>query len=161
MEEKILTTLIAGGVSLIISLIGFISTRMSLQGKKREIEIQIDNIYMQKLYEERLAHYPTALDATKYLTRVPKNNNSFDRQSVLKIRSQISDWMNGPGGLIASRQLIESGYKLRDCLSSNYEYNNRYSKPQMDKIVNITSQFRRNLRKDIEFYHDTDIRGIS
>lgn len=156
MNEKILAALIAGSVSFVVSLIGFLSSWVALQAKKREIEQAIKNSYMERLYEIRLKNYPKALEMTKYLTLLPKNGESFDREFVIEIRNKLGDWMNNEGGLVASSDLIKASYDLRNRLSAGYAENGRYSKEQMEKIISSITNFRKELRSDIKFLHKSD-----
>lgn len=156
MDDKILTAIIAGSISLVVSLIGFLSSWIALQAKKNEIERNLKNSYMERLYEMRLKNYPKALEITKYVTRLPKKESSFNREDILAIRDSLGEWLNGEGGLVASEELINALYEVRDRLSADYGGDQEYSRQQMEKIVSVISNFRRELRADIRFLHASD-----
>ncbi len=160
MDDKIITVLIAGSISIIVSIVGFVSSWIALRAKRNEIYTQLKNGYMERLYEMRLQHYPQALEITKYLTMLPKGGKSFNRDHVLAIRNSLGDWLNSHGGLVASGSVISASHKVRERLSANYGGNQEYTREQMEKMIMVTVNFRRELRADIRFLHASDTSRI-
>lgn len=75
MDNKLLAALIAAGVSIVVSAIGFPSSWFALRAKRIELERQIRSGYMQKLYERRLDLYPKVFKITRGPSRPPLTLN--------------------------------------------------------------------------------------
>ncbi|OWU65637.1 MAG: hypothetical protein CBB60_003680 [Armatimonadetes bacterium Cent15-Ar3] len=156
MDDKLVTALVAGIVSLLVSGIGFASAWFGLRAKRQELERQFGAKYMERLYELRLKEYPVAFQITKGLTVPPKAWKSYQREAILQKKIDLSEWINGTAGLIASADVIRAVRPLISTLGAPYGNGNEYQKAQMQKMISLTIQLRRELRRDVQFLHRSD-----
>lgn len=156
MDDKIIAGLIAALVSLLVSGIAFLSAWFGLKAKQRELERQLSAKYMEKLYEIRLKEYPKAFSITKGLNYPPKAWRSYRREDILEKRNALSEWLNGVSGLVASAAVIRSVRPLISTLGAPCGNGEEYQKAQMEKMIALTIQLRRELRKDVQYLHFSD-----
>ncbi len=156
MDDKLLTGLIAAVVSLTVSGIAFLSAWFGLKAKRRELERQLSGKYMEKLYELRLQEYPKAFGITKGLNTPPKGWKSFRREEILEKRNALIEWINGTSGLVASADVIKAVRPLISTLGAPYGNGTEYQKAQMEKMIALTIQLRRELRRDVQYLHFAD-----
>lgn len=153
MEIDIRVALIAGGVSLIVTIISLISSFFVQEMQSRNSEKQIRADVSEKIISLRLKHYPQAFTITEKIKRRKEPERIIPRLEILKISKQLSDWKSGIVSLILSQASINAYYELRDALNMGYAEKNAYSQEQVEKIIISRNNFRSSLRYDIGFLH--------
>lgn len=151
MKEFFTPSIIAAGTSLIISLITLYQFFRSQDNQKKQFEKGLNRNLTSRLYELRLEHYPIAFEITDEIFRDKGGN--FDVEKLKDIREQLIYWKKGIISLIISVEAKDSYYILRDAIQKNPAMETRYSKEQIDKILNAKHDFRRQLRRDLGFMY--------
>lgn len=153
MEVDIRVALIAGGVSLIVTVISLISSFFVQKLQSRNSEKQIRASVSDKVISLRLKYYPQAFVITERIKRRKEPEKIIPRLEILKINKQLSEWKSGIASLILSQDSINAFYELRDALNMGYAEKNAYSQEQVEKIIASRNNFRSSLRYDIGFLH--------
>lgn len=156
MNTDIKVALIAGGISLIVSLLGFISSWIVLRAQYKELERKIQNQFTDKLYTLRLEHYPQAFILTEQIQRRPKPQQIVERVELQSIAESLYTWKTGTVSLIISKHSLENFFALRDTLSMGYGENDRFTSEQVEKIMKTRDEFRSSLRQDIGLLYQED-----
>ena len=150
MNTNVESAIIAATVSLIVSLIGFISSTLKLRAQREQIEKQIRSRFIEKLYLLRLEHYSDGFVITDKIQRRPEPKRIIDRDNLLEINQELYKWKSGTVSLIISPNSLAAFYELRDALSMGYAEQGRFSDAQVDKIFKSLANFRGALRSDLE-----------
>ena len=156
MNTDIKIALIAGGISLAVSLLGFISSWIVLRAQYKELERKIQNQFTDKLYSLRLEHYPHAFILTEQIQHRPKPQQIVERTELESIANKLYIWKTGIVSLIISKHALEKFFALRDALSLGYGENDRFTNEQVERIMKARNDFRRSLRQDIGFLYEED-----
>ena len=149
MSTDVEVAVIAAAVSLVVSLVGFISSSLSLRVQREQIERQIRSRFLEKLYLLRLEHYSAAFVITDKIQHRPEPERIISRSDLLKINQELYEWKSGVVSLIISANSLKAFYELRDALGMGYAEQGRFSKAQIDKIFKSHANFRRALRSDL------------
>lgn len=83
MSDELITALIAAGVSLIISLIGYWTTLKRIRHEKGKLEKEINVKWIEKVYEERFKLYPKAFQITSLIQLRPPPITSYQRSKSI------------------------------------------------------------------------------
>ena len=119
LNDKILTALIAGGVSLVVAIITYLSTIGKIRSERRNLEKQIKTKFTERLYELRLKKYPIVFEITDKLGKKKAFEEQIIPEKYKQIEKQLRDWKSGEVGLILSETSLEIYYELlkMQCLS--------------------------------------------
>ena len=153
MSENLQVVLIAGSVSLVVSLIGVLSTLFVQKIQSRNTEKQIRTNVADKLLSLRLEHYPTTFTITEKIQRKKEPQRIITRQGLQEINNELIAWKTGIVSLILSKEAIDAFYDLRDTLNMGYAEKENFSREQVEKIMSARDKFRGVLRYDIGFLH--------
>ena len=156
MDPDIRVALIAGGISVCISIISFLSSLLVIKGQQLDLERKIQNQYTDKLYSLRLEHYPQAFILTEQIQQRPKPKKIIERTELQNIALQLYSWKTGAVSLIISKRSLDKFFALRDALSVGYAENDRFSDSQVERIMNTRNEFRSSLRQDIGLLYEED-----
>jgi hypothetical protein len=154
MSEDVKVALIAGAVALLVSTVGFLSTRIALQEQQKEFGRNLQSAYTERLYSLRLEYYPLAFTLTEQIQYRPHPQGIVNREDLQHIAQELYSWKTGTVSLIISKQTLDRFYELRDALSMNYGQREGFTRDQVEKIMNARNEFRRSLRKDVGLIHE-------
>lgn len=162
-SEKLLTVLIAGGVSLVGGLISYFAsdrtTKQTLASKERQFEQEIKIKFIEKLYELRLQCYPEAFANTGKIKRKKAPDFINSQEELREILNSLETWVEEEAGLFLSKDAIRAHRELREVLGKNPAFQNKYSKEQADKIWEARNEFRKWLRRDLRNIYSGDWLG--
>jgi hypothetical protein len=150
MQPELLSALIAGGVSLIVSLITYITSVRSLKIEREKLERQLERQFTDRLYNLRLINYPEAFKITEPLG---KKNTIIQTQEIGK---QLKSWKAGEVSLILSNRARQSFYNLQEAINKKPETAKGFSEQQNFKIWKLRNLFRGELRGDLGLLFEED-----
>ncbi len=150
MQPELISALIAGVVSLIVSLIAYITSIRSIKMEREKLERQLERQFTDRLYNLRLDNYPEAFRITESLG---KNNTLVQTQEISK---QIKNWKAGEVSLILSNRARQSFYNMQEAINKQPETNKGFSEQQSFKIWKLRNLFRGELRRDLGLLFEED-----
>lgn len=156
LNDKILTALIAGGVSLVVAIITYLSTIGKIRSERRNLEKQIKTKFTERLYELRLKNYPIVFEITDKLGKKKAFDAEIIPEKYKQIEKQLRDWKSGEVGLILSETSLEIYYELLKAFKAKMALGNKYNDEQLQRFYNIRTEFRNSLRKDIGLLYNLD-----
>ncbi|RVU32731.1 hypothetical protein [Neptunomonas marina] len=118
MSDKIIAALLAGSISLIVSLsITWWRSSVELKKLKQEIEHQ----YASKLFEARLERYPSLYSyVSSFAKLLEKNQASLD--DLITLKNQVDKW-DSDNALLLNSNSVRIMYRLRKLLYAYTERN--------------------------------------
>jgi hypothetical protein len=149
--------LIAGFISISGVVISYLINTKQLHQQEINIKKQLQRPMTEKLYELRLKIYPKAFEITEKIKqkRAPIFINPSDE--IIGIYDELISWKNGEASLVLSHQSLYCFGEL--CKKLDKLPNNGlggYSKVQADNIIKAKTNFRRQMRNDVNFLYDED-----
>ncbi len=156
LNDKILTALIAGGVSLVVAIITYLSTIGKIRSERRNLEKQIKTKFTERLYELRLKNYPIVFEITDKLGKKKAFDAEIISEKYKQIEKQLRDWKSGEVGLILSETSLEIYYELLKAFKAKMALGNKYNDEQLQRFYNIRTEFRNSLRQDIGLLYNLD-----
>jgi len=156
MDPKVQTALIAGVVSLIVSVITYFATRQRIQAERDNLADQLRRGFTEKLYALRLDIYIEAFDITQDLG---KKGGRTDKEIIAIIDNaaeKLSDWRNHRAALVLSEKALDAYYSLTKRLKRNPGDGTAYTEQQITNIWNARNSFRGALRNDIGLIYVED-----
>ena len=157
MEPKITSALIAGGVSLIVSLVTYYATKSKIKSERAKLERELERKLTEKLYDRRMNAYPKAFSITNDLLGYIIDDDTFSRTDTDKIYKELSDWISSDASFILSKNSLNSFYDLRESLLVNPTNGDSYSKKQKKNMWKCKNKFRSALRNDVKLLFLEDI----
>jgi hypothetical protein len=157
MDANFKSALIAGGVSIVVSLISIIVAKAKIKSEFKILRLQHRQLFNEKLIDLRLDVYPEAFDATQNIGKI----SNYSANEILEItkaaRTKLTEWASRKAGLLLSDKSLDAFYELKDALSKNPEKKNTYSHKQLENIWLARNKFRGSLRDDILLLHGDEI----
>lgn len=151
MQPEIVSAIVAGVVSLTISIIGYTASVRSIKSERERLELQLERHFTDRLYGLRLGNYPEAFRITESLG---KKNNPNQIQDISK---QLKNWKAGEVSLILSQRARQSFYDLQAAINKQPETNKGFSEQQNLKIWKLRNLFRGELRRDLGLLFEEDV----
>ena len=151
LNDKILSALIAGVISLTVAVIAFITNRFTLRSAQKRFDSQLQRNMTEKIYDMRLEHYPTAMKITDALRRSRLSSKKVTKDYLRDVLNDIDKWHSTKAGFILSKNSLSQLYKLRDVLRHDPDKDGSYSDEIIDKIWRTKGAFRSALANDIKF----------
>lgn len=155
MSDQLITAVIAGGVSLVVSLISYWAILKKIGHEKSSLEREINVKWIEKVYEERFRLYPQAFAITGLIQLRASPEFIIPREQIDRLRKELNIWA-GEAGLFVSRDTARAYMELRTALSKRPGSGDKYSQEQAQKIWTLRNQFRRSLRNDVEHVYVGD-----
>lgn len=156
MSETLLAALIAGGVSLLVSGIGFLAAQLQVRGNLRRFERELQHAYTNRLYDQRMKHYPEGFRIAGRIMQRRKPDLLDPPETLAAIRDELNAWAEGEAGLYLSGEALRAYWSLRDALSRKPGLGDRYAPEQADKIWQARVAFRKQLRRDMGNLYGVD-----
>lgn len=161
MDTAILTAIIAGGVSLVISFSTFWLTRYSIKSERVKLERELERKLTEKLYDRRISTYPEAFSITQGLVGYIIPDDTFGKKETSKILDKLVAWQSGDASFILSKKSLKSFYKLRESLLQEPDKGDFYSEAQKKAMWECKNDFRASLRKDVKLlFREDDLDAI-
>ena len=151
MSDTLVVAIIAGGVSLGVSIIGFLSSMLMVQSSQRDLERRIQSQFTDKLYALRLEHYPMAFKITERIIRRARPEGIVSHDILTEAGKELWAWRTGIVSLIISNRSLKALYELRDALQMGAGDKSGYTDDQIEKIMRARNDFRGCLRSDLGF----------
>lgn len=157
-NEAVLTAFIAGGVSIIVAIITYISTVRKVKAENTMLEKQIQTKFLEKLYELRLKNYPKAFELTDTLGK----KKGINMQEVeipfqyKKLEKELRAWKSGVSSLILSERSLDAYYELINSFKAQLALGDKYNDEQLQRFYKARTKFRNELRKDIGLMFKSD-----
>ncbi|MEZ9782357.1 hypothetical protein AB4292_17365 [Vibrio cyclitrophicus] len=152
-SEKLMTAIIAGGVSLFVALISFVTNVYQNKMAEKKLKTEIKNKFTEKLYEKRIELYPKAFLIVSKIQKRKAPELIISKDLQANVLTELNLWAENEAGLFLSKDVIKSYYSLRKELGNNPGDGEKYTKIQADKIWKARTNFRSALRSDIAFLH--------
>lgn len=156
LNDKIITGLIAGGVSLVVAIVSYLSTIGKIRHERRNLEKQIKSKFTERLYELRLKHYPIVFEITDKLGKKKAFDAEIIPEKYKQIEKKLREWKSGEVGLILSETSLEVYYELLKAFKAKLALGNMYNDEQLQRFYNIRTEFRNSLRKDLGLLYNLD-----
>lgn len=153
LSEKIIVALIAGLVSLVVAMLGFLATYFQHKASRKKLEKEFENKFIEKLYIKRAELYPTAFDHVSRIRRLKKPEGIIPKEYQDSILKDLNIWTESEAGLFMSDDVIKAYYELRKVLGKNPGNGQYYTDIQIEKIWNARVNFRVALRRDLGSLH--------
>ena len=138
MNEGWMSAAVAGGVSLLVSVIGYlVSLRRFTEERERheaELEVQrarfeeelvherrrqereLERRLTERLYELRIQAYKAAFSLTQPLQGDVLHTDAFTREVAQQVAEGLKQWATGDAAFLLSRKSSQAYYRLRDAL---------------------------------------------
>jgi len=157
-SEAVFTALIAGGVSIIVALVTYISTIKKVKAENVILEKQIQTKFLEKLYELRLKNYPKAFQLTDILGK--KKGISIKENEIparyKEIEKELRTWKSGESSLILSERSLDAYNELINSFKAQFALGDKYNDEQLQRFYKARTKFRCELRKDIGLMFKSD-----
>ena len=154
LNDKIITVLIAGSVSLVASCITYLSALKKIKAEKEILKKELAAKFTEKIYDIRIQHYPLAFEITEILGKTKSlRTGNLDIEAVL---DNLTKWKAGAPSFIMSNASLEAYWDLKRVLNKNPQNGIIYSDKQMQNIWKARNEFRKSLRKDIGLLLDVE-----
>ncbi len=150
MDFRILSALIAGIVSLVVSLGSLWATRYKIESEKQKQERELERKLTEKLYERRMDVYPKAFSITSRLLGHILQTENISRNAIQEIYNQISEWSSSDANFLLSKKSLKAYYRLRDSLLVEPEIGDNYSKIQREEMWKSKNKLRPCLVDDLK-----------
>lgn len=156
LSDQLLVGLIAGTVSLAVSLVSYFANQRQMRSQNERFEREIAAKRTDKLYEIRLRVYPRFFEiiATLFLCSIKPP----ERQDVhKKVLGEIQEWRKGEPMLVLSKASLSAILELEDALKKNPS-NSRtgeFTQDQIDKIFRLRILSMGRMRQDIGLLHNS------
>lgn len=148
MEEKLVSALVAGAVSLLVSVLTYWATERRLRHDQSSAARQMAQRFAEELLKHRLRLYPGAFVATSTVGKGSADDDGLPE----KYRSALEDlrkWKTGEVEVVISEEAEDKFHELVERLKRNPGRGSRYNKDQIDLIFQARQKFRGYLRRDI------------
>ncbi|WP_288344087.1 hypothetical protein [uncultured Pseudoalteromonas sp.] len=149
-SDKIITALIAGGVSIIVTLIGTFSSFSAL---KRKFSLETSDKYKEKLIELRMQEYPKAFGIMGNIKFNRENRST--KEELSKVRDELKEWWLGPAAILLSQESISKYYEcekaFKNIISDQAE---EISQQKIDDLYLANRGFRISLRSDLKVIYE-------
>ncbi len=149
LSDTILVAIIAGVVSLLVSLIGYFVSLHQVRSSQKRLEREIRHEFAGRIYEQRIRLYPEGYRILGRLRRVKKPQYLPPPETLKIIRDEINRWVDQDAGIFLSRDALRAYWELRKALGKNPGNGDQYTEEQATKIWKARNNFRLQLRKDI------------
>jgi hypothetical protein len=156
MPYTIITALIAGSISLIVSVITYVTTKRQMALEREKLERQLKRKFTERLYDLRLQHYAKAFEITENLGKGELTATAGLQSQHIAIRDQLKNWKSGEVNLIISDKALEEFYELLRALKKNPEKGTVYSNTQIDNLWRARNKLRGALRFDLGLLFQED-----
>ena len=150
MDFRILSALIAGIVSVAISLGSLWATKYKIKFEKQKQERELERKLTERLYELRIDAYPKAFSITAGLLGHILETENITRDVIQEIYKQISEWSSSDANFILSKKSLNAYYRLRDSLLVDPEIGDTYSKEQIKIMWKSKNKLRACLVDDLK-----------
>jgi hypothetical protein len=150
LSDALLTALIAGGISILISLLTHFTTVRQMRSEREKLERQLEHQFTERLYNLRLQYYPEAFRITERLGK------EMTVSALRDIDTQLKNWKAAEVNLVISNKAQQAFYRLRDLLKKNPEQSDMYSEQQVGNIWRARNRFRGELRRDLGLLFSED-----
>jgi hypothetical protein len=159
-SDPLISALIAGAVSVAISIISYISVMLKSRSEKESLKRTLSRQLTGRLYELRLKHYPEAFTITDKLGKRTGHNEEELPQLFRNLFAELSKWKVGEPSLIMSADSLEAYYSLQHVLKRNPALGSKYNEEQLARIWKVRMAFRNQLRADVGllFEEEGDVR---
>jgi hypothetical protein len=149
LPDTILVAMIAGVVSLLVSLVGSLASLHQVRSSQKRLEREIRHEFAGRIYEQRIRLYPEGYRILGRLRRVRKPQYLPSPETLKIIKDEINKWVDQDAGIFLSKDALKAYWELRTALGKNPGSGGQYTEEQANKIWSARNNFRLQLRKDI------------
>lgn len=160
-SDALLAAVIAGAVSIIVSVIGYVASSRKLKSDTRKFQVELESKWIEKIYAERFRLYPEAFKITSLILKRAAPEFLPPRGQIDDLRNRLNVWAS-EAGLFMSRDTAKAYMDLRQALGKRPGHGEFYTREQGEKVWRCRNEFRRCLRKDVgNIYVDDDNAEVS
>lgn len=152
----IITALIAGLVSLVVSLISYLATRHKINLERDKFKRGMQRRITERLYELRLTHYPKAYELTEPLLGTKLFTENITIAEIKKIIEKLNKWKATQATFVMSNKAQQSFFDLRSSLNDAINWEYPFNEEQLKILWNCKNGFRKQLRDDIGLLFNED-----
>ncbi|MEO1094949.1 MAG: hypothetical protein AAFX01_08615 [Cyanobacteria bacterium J06638_28] len=151
----ILSALVAALVSVTVALISYISSRNELKSQRELLTRSQQREMTLRLYEQRIAVYPEAIQTTDGLrrSRLAAQGNALSPDYFQDILDRLDEWHGERAFLLLSEDAVHTFYALRRILREPPAAEGNYTPEQLERIKDAKDKFRYALRLDIQLLY--------
>ena len=148
MDEKLLSAVIAGGISLVISFLTYIATERRLKHERSSATRQIAQKFAEELLKHRLRLYPGAFVATSSLGKGNADDDGLPEKFKASL-DELRKWKTGEVEVVISEDAENCYYELIERPKRSPGRQNLYNRDQLNGIYHARQKFRGALRRDL------------
>jgi len=148
-SDKVLAAIIAGLVSIFVSLI---TAYLSSRSARKKFQMEVSEKYSERLVELRLEHYAKAFEITGRIIFNAKNRNSSEE--LHQIRIDIRNWWVGPAAILLSKESVYSYYEMEKVLK-RITSGEKFKEDNARELFEANRKFRKMLRKDLAIFNSS------
>lgn len=148
-DPKIISAMIAGFISLLVSLGTMAYARRRLQFDKQRFEQETVRKATERLYEMRLEAYPKAYRITFPLLGHVLEDTGLTHTILQSVHSELVAWASSEASFILSRKSRRAFHELREQLERLIKLDDPNTDSEIAIIREKRGHFRRNLRRDV------------
>jgi hypothetical protein len=148
MDEKLVAALIAGVVSLLVSLLTYWATERRIRHDRSSTARQIAQRFAEELLKHRLRLYPGAFVATTNLGKGSADDASLPEKYRVAL-DELRKWKTGEVEVVISEEAEDRFHELVERLKRNPGRGSVYNKDQVGLIFQARQKFRGALRRDL------------
>ena len=156
MPDSLVSALIAALVSLVVACAGLVATVLQLRNARKKQDVDIAHTYSERLYEQRIAHYPEGYAILGKLRKRAAPHYLPHPDRLFELKEDINRWADACS-LFFSRDTLQAYWELRGALGKNPAHGTEYSKEQADKLFTARNRLRRQMRSDIGNLYAGDV----
>lgn len=156
-SEVVVTALIAGIVSLLVSVIATWASIRSMTLRKRQHERELERRFTEKLYDTRLDSYPRAFSICGKLRSRAVFGDDFDSALASTVASALDDWNTSPAGMVISNEAQDAYHQLKDALHEVIKASGEVPKNLRHKVWDAKNQFLGRLRADLNLLYQEEL----
>ena len=153
MGIEIIAALIAGFVSLVVSILSSLVTssvaRKRIHHETDRLEREIQRSKTDRLYELRLSCYPNAFRLTEPLLATKLFSAGIDKKTVQEVLNDLNEWKANEATFIMSKVSHKSFYHIRRTLMNMLEMDSPYTDEVIQQLFEAKNSFRKSLQTDV------------
>ncbi len=157
MDSRVEAAIIAGIVSVIVSLIAYIVGILKIRNERLMLEKKLNRNLTEKLYSIRLDAYPEGFEITADIGKFAGRSDEEVSTEIIKTRKALKSWSRKKVSFLLSEKALDAFYKLDQALKKNPGDNTTYTAQQRTKIWEARNRFRSSLREDVGLLFEEDV----
>ena len=156
MSTEITAAIIAAAVSLIIGLVSYFGTLITILSERKRQERELERKMTEKMIDLRIKTYPEAFEITSLLSGDNVFGKVITPDYLKNVYDQITVWRRSKAGLVLSKKSLKAYYRLKEFLLVKPQSGETYTDEELRIPWEAKNEFRRRLIEDVNFLYSED-----